>query len=303
MRTNRYSLTLKHTQMSLVMLFLLPFTSVATAYSQNVFLSGMLDQSYGMAVICVTNGKASELAHFNELRPPSIKTDWTRSFIGLQPIMVSAGYLYYYLPSHSTQPESKGAIFRRKPDSAPELICETPLLTTVCKRADYPQIVAVTKDEKIVVVDMITHSTRQLNLDRNFTFASWTRDGNTIVASTSQNAEIVSIDATSGSLEMDQLIDKSGSIRRVYATTNSAEYLIQYGAEICVFNSSLKRLRSLRISQIPLASDLLYCESSGVAYVLVPDDNDGRTLIILDLATGKTLRSVEGVFDDNLIGD
>jgi len=285
------------------MWLLMLFSLIVPAVSQNVFLSGILNQSNGMAVICVGNGKANELVRFNELRPAPIDIDWTRSFIGLHAIMVQDDYLYYYLPSHSTESGHGGAIFRRMPGRAPEMICEVPSLNSICKRPGMPQIVAVTKDNQIAVIDMTARSTRIFNLDRQFAFASWTRNGKKIVASTSHNAEIVSIDVASGQLDMDHLIDTQATIRRVYAMTNGVDYLLQYGSDICVFASDVKSLRRVKSSRIPLVSDLLYCESNGMVYVLVPDDNDGRTLVILDPNTGKGTRIVKGVFDDAIIGD
>jgi len=273
----------------------------------DLLLYGIVDQNDGVVVIHVSGGRLQRLAKANELRPAAIKEDWSRSLVGLRPIWVQGGFLYYHLPAvvneDSQANASRGGIYRKQLDSqlTPELLVETPKLKGLHKRAGSSKVIATTENNELLMIDMSERSVRPLNVEP-CSFASWVSNGRHIVAGAEEGKDVLLIDSVSGKVERTEPVG-ADSMKRIFAVAGGNRYVFQNGSAVSFYDVTSKTVETSKISAMSLISDLYYDDAIGTAYALVPNDRDGSTVVAVDIKANHVRRLVRGVLTDSVTGN
>lgn len=281
-------------------LLCLTITLGCRSSNHDVLLYGIWKRTDGVAVIQLHRGNVNQIVKANALRPRGVSQDWTRMLVDLRPIAANEEFLIYYLDRSTDSREQfvKTGVYRKQlnSDEVAQLLVETDRLSSIDRNVSSGEILATTESATVLLINPLRSSLRVLDVPA-CRFASWASAQHAIVLLTLDGQEIQTIDVDSGVVQQRVGLPQ-GECTRAFLTQEPGTYLLQQGWDVILYREASGKATLMGPSSTRTC--VTFARAHGLAYCLIPDDKDGRTLEAISLHSGRVQKLIYGVFADRI---
>ncbi len=270
----------------------------ACTIAAELLVYGIADQKQGAAVSVYIGGTLKQTIMANDLRPSSVKEDWTRHLFPLQPLAVMREQVFYYLPE-SPKWNLRSGIYRKsfQSDRDVELFLRTPELISISKGTGAEEFYIVTASGELLSLNL-RKSPATRTLASRVSFASWDSARSLVVAVDQPRTTVSLIDIQRRDPKTYTRVFRGTNVKRAFAIAEDGCFAIEATWGIGIYTEAGKKVAELAKDAVTASA---YDAAMKTLFYFVANDNDGRTLYSWSRRQTYPERLLSGVFNDTLI--
>jgi len=262
------------------------------AGSGEAMLYGIVKQDEGAGVLMLERGKFKQIAKANELRPSSVKEDWTRRLLPLRPLLLKNDQLYFYLQDDSM---FESGIYKKtlKSEAVSQLVIKGSELVSFSSVNEAGEVLAVGSNGDLFKIEIEDAMIKKMSVS-GLSFASWGKEKNELVVVRQPEGGIELISFQNGKFKVQEVI-AGGGIKRAFVSQDPEKYFFEKGWAVGVYNAVSRKFEKLNFETVTASA---YDRETNTLFFFVANDHDGRILYTWKVSEGKPVKVDGGVFND-----